>query len=285
MLEELFWLVMNGSMVGYTFIVLVILTICLAVGFVWFYRKMPSIAKKILWNELLHHNPIVANCYDDQLVEFQTPRILSEGIFWNKDGTHTGIWHLHPKVPDELLIAAGHEQNKPTNPGNPKEEAKKLLQPQLFQPIVKGLESLYRKAFHIIGSGSRLYFAYSGKAEIVSPEILALMDNSELTRKNGETVEVKKDALLMALSQIKEDYVKVRPVFLTTFMDPRILKTWLPQSYGSTQLDTVDELVRQDERPISKGGKMNTKLIILVLIIGVGALAAIYFIGKSQGFF
>jgi hypothetical protein len=275
MLDELFWLFMEGSAVAYAFVALVVTVVCGTIAVIWFYHKLPAIAKQILWNELRHHNPLIANCYDDQLAELQNPPIYSSGVFWQKNGKHAG-WHFHPELPDELMKLE-EETLALTNGGKPTAK----------QKLAEKLEALYRKAFHLIGTSARLYFAYSGKAEIVNPEILAILEHPEFIKKvnEGEEVSIKKDALLMALKNCPDDYIQVRPMFLSVFLDPRSLKQWLPQSFKDTQLQTAEELIRRDERSPMGGSKINAKMAILVCIIGIAALAGIYVIGHYMGYF
>jgi len=229
---------------------LVVVGLLALLGILWW--KMPQPAKKLFKNNLFGNRPVIANAYDNKQLVFQTPSVFREGIVYDKE---FGC-HFHPRLTSDV------------------DDSLNLAEQELIN-----------KTFSIKGASGQFYLAYSGKGIIVNPELQAVIEHSSLftpgKNKNPERyIYVKRKALIEALQEIKDDMIQIKPVWITTFLDPRKIKKYLSKTVSSSQLFSHEVKIRSDAQ--KQYGGVGTKGIIVLSVITL--VAVVLVVVKVFGF-
>jgi len=246
---DLFTQMYEGNVIAWFAFALLIVAVGLVMtlGILWW--KMPEPAKKLFLNNLVGHRPIVADAYDNKVLRFETPHIFREGILHDK---HSG-WHFVPRLT---------------------KDANDLLN-EAEQEIVN-------KTFNIQGAPGQFYLAYSGKGTIINPELQAVIEHSRLYEvskgKKGNPdgyVHVDKNVLISALQSMKDQMVKIEPVWVTTLLDPRKIKNYLSKAFSKSQLLAQEIEIMDSVREQYQGNIIKLLVILNVIsVVGIIILAA-----------
>jgi len=253
-IADLFMQMYEGNWVAWLAFSLGILAVALIAlfGIVWW--KMPQPAKKLFLNNLVGHRPVVADAYDNKVVVFETPRIFREGVLHDK---HSG-WHFVPRLTKDA-------EGPPNASG---EDVDKFLNPAEQEVI--------SKTFTIHGAPGQFYLAYSGKGTIVNPELQMIIEQSRKMQKGNPDgyAYVDKNVLISALQTMKESMVKIEPVWLTWFLDPRKIKQYLSKAYSKSQLLAQEIEIQESMREEFKGGLIKiVAFLSVIILLGVIAIA------------
>lgn len=229
------WLAFSG------FITVVVLIVLL--GIVWW--KMPQPARKLFKNNLFGQRPVIADAYDNKVVRFETPTIFREGIMYDKD---SGC-HFHPRLTSDAKPSLNQEERE-----------------------------LINKTFSIQGAPGQFYLAYSGKGIIVNPELQAVIEHASLFKRDKKKssekfVYVKRKVLIDALQELKDDMIKIKPVWITTLLDPRKIKEYLSKTISSSQLYAHEVKIRADAQ--KQFGGVGAKGILVLSLITLAAVVAV----------
>ena len=246
-IQDLFMQMWEGNLIAWLAFVAIIIAVGLFGLFIVLWWKMPQPAKKLFMNNLRGHRPTVADAYDNNQLIFETPRIFREGILHDK---HSG-WHFVPRLTKEADTLLNEAEREIVN-----------------------------KTFNIQGASGQFYLAYSGKGTIVNPELMAIMENPGLfgstVKKKGNPdgyVYVNKQAWIKALQQTKDTFVQIKPVWITTLLDPRKIKNYLSKAYSKSQLLAQEIEIRNDARKeyggVGSKGVMVLSAITLIAVIVV----------------
>ena len=237
---DLFMRMYAGDSIAWLAFGLFIVTVglCSLLGILWW--KMPQPAKKLFMNNIVGHRPIVADAYDNKVLVFETPRIFREGVLHDK---RSG-WHFVPRLTKEAHDLLNDAEREIVN-----------------------------KTFNIQGAPGQFYLAYSGKGTIVNPELQAMLEHSRLYQsKKGNPdgyVYADKNVLIGALQSMKEQMVKIEPVWVTTLLDPRKIKDYLSKAYSKSQLLAQEIEITDSVREQYQGNLMK-----LVAVLGVVSVVA-----------
>lgn len=252
-IDDWFMQMWQGNQVAWLAFGLVIVVVGLMsmLGIIWW--KTPQPAKKMLLNNLHGGGkPIVANAYDDQKVRFETPQIFKEGVLYDKKGG----WFFVPRLTQEANDVLGSDVNK----------------------------EVFTKAFRVEGTNSAFYSAYSGKGTIVNSELQAIIEQERIlhpAKNNPGMVTIDKQAFISAIEKIKDKQIIVDPVHVTTFLDPRKIKEYLPKAFTKSQLLAQEHKVREMMRNMQEGMGAKGIMVLLVIILIVNILGLV----KSFGVF
>jgi hypothetical protein len=248
------WQLYEGNPVAYLALGLAIAIAAIVAVLLLLIRKLPAPAKTMWKNELRHGNNIIADCYDDKFVCFETPPIYGEGLFYEKK---RGV-HFLPSIPKSAL-----SEETLSNGGNPD-----IRLPSKAEAIAEFLG----KAFHIGGTSSRFYFAYSGRANVVNPEIQAFLEHERIITNKTEDapIDVPKEALLKLITELKDKTIRVKPMWISLMMDPRTIKRLVPEAWDKSKLEAYEWFARNQERHEQQGiGGIKTLLILILLAIAI----------------
>ena len=252
LIQDLFMQMWQGNLIAwlaFTFFIVVVGLVAL-LGIIWW--KMPQPAKKMFLNNLIGHRPMFANSFDNKVTRFQTPRIFGEGIMHEKrDG-----FHFVPRLTqdaDEYLNKAEQE--------------------------------VITKTFTMEGAAGQFYLAYSGKGTIINPELQAVLEHPELFGSTGKKkgnpdrhVYVNKKAFINALQQMKDELVQIKPVWVTTLLDPTKIKHYLPKVYSKSQLAAMEIEIQDAVRDQYQGNtaKMLVVLVLIGLVVSVAVAVKVF---------
>jgi len=239
---DIFMQMYEGNMTAWLAFELLITVVALIVlfGVVWW--KMPQPAKKLFLNNLFGHRPVVFTAYDNKVLVAETPRIFREGFLHDK---HSG-WHFVPRLTKD----ADNILNSPE-------------------------QELINKTFSIQGAPGQAYVAYAGKGTIVNEELEAVMEYPQLFKSNKKgnpdrCVYVNRKAFIDALTQMKDEFIKIKPVWITVPLDPRRIKEYLSKAFSKSQLLAQEIEIMEEMRDEYRGN-----VIKLVAILGVITLLAV----------
>jgi len=244
-IDKWLWQMFQGDPIAWSLFISIFVVIFLSLALFVVWWKMPDPAKRIFLNNLRGQHPMIADAYDDLSLKIETPKLFREGIFHDK---RSG-WHfmLRPK--------AGVEDD--------------LTTPE---------RDILTKAFRVVGTNTSFYLAYSGKGVVVNPAIQQLIEHEQTVKTLGNPgyVEVPKDLLMGALSAMKDKMIKIEPVYITSFLDARKIKEYIPKALTKSQLLSLEQKVREDSRgEYARGGMEGIILLMLVgvFILGIVSLA------------
>ena len=243
----------------FTLAIIIILTFAIII-FLWW--KTPAPAKRLLLNNLRFGGarPVIANAYDDHVLRFFTPTIFAEGITYD---SHKGF-HFLPRITKETSKAMTADE----------------------------LETA-TKAFRVEGSSSAFYLAYSGKAVLVNPELLAYIEHpydmknpflqSELQKDKyikarklfkelrellpDHAIKIKKEDLINVLMRIKDKEILIYPLWITRLVNPVKLKQLMPKMWTKSQLLGHEQKVRDLERGKLQRGSIAITAFLLIIIL------------------
>lgn len=237
------------------------------------YWKLPQPAKKMFWNNIHGGGkPNVFNGYEDQSVRLENPQMYREGILHNPKNKS---WYFVMTLTKESEGELGSNVNR----------------------------ELITKAFRMEGAPGAVYFAYSNKGTIMNPELLAMIEQEKETKSEPEEtlvgrigerlkeaihgkeprgqIKIDKQAFINALNRIKDSQVVVDPVYVTTLLDMRKIKAFLPKAFTKDRLLSHENKVKEIMRKLYEGAGNKAIMVLLVIILIVNILGVV----KSFGVF
>lgn len=239
----------EGNLVAWMAFIFLILAVACVVILLVAYWKLPQPAKKMFWNNLFHHNPVVFDAYDNRKLRVETPQIFREGILHDKDSG----WHFVPRPTTEMSDTLSVSEREIIN-----------------------------KTFTLDGASGQAYLAYSGKGLIVNPELQTFLENSKaLLPKHSNVdgkqpqspievkrrVQVPKQAWIDALTRVKGKFVSV-DVYITWLLDPRRIKDMIDTAWMESQLVAMEVDIRKDAMAEAQGGTL-IKVTLLLVVVGL----------------
>lgn len=248
---DLFWQALAGNWVAWFAISLTGVVLVLICSIIIAWHFLPQYARAGLINNTVGHNrPTIAELYENKRLVFRLPQLLRSGLGYLK-----GVWFIFPKA-----WALSQEE------------------------LTKAERDLVNSVCTIEGSQSAFYFNLSVQAQVVNPEMLAVIQHQKELQSlvDGQVVKVKKSLFFEALKQMKDDYVQLQPMHLEYPTDIKELRTMLPKSLSKSELAEQENRIRQDVRE-EKGG-FNLQ-IVLVLIGVVSVILGIVTLLKLFGVF
>lgn len=254
-IDDWFMQMFQGNQVAWLAFGLVIAVVGLMCVLGIMYWKMPQPAKKMLWNNLHGGGkPNVFNGYEDQSVRLENPQMYREGILHNPKNKS---WYFVMTLTKESEGELGSNVNR----------------------------ELITKAFRMEGAPGAVYFAYSNKGTIMNPELLAMIEQEKELhpelKHNPGLVKIDKQAFINALNRIKDSQVVVDPVYVTTLLDMRKIKAFLPKAFTKDRLLSHENKVKEIMRKLYEGAGNKAIMVLLVIILIVNILGVV----KSFGVF
>lgn len=204
---------------------------------------------------------------DDGVLRFEILESVAQGLFKSKDGKRRYFFLPRPKFSDDSGLS---------NPGTItwSLEDKRAMDQDLLKR-------------HVIGDIKKVaYLGYTGKCVVGPPSVLDQLEVSDdlqmMADESNKPVADVKAKIQNYVDKIQDQKKRSYPIeaHWAHAMDPRKWKDYLKLALNQSALDSLcytHEQIGLEGRPASK--KMGV-IIIILIIIGIGALAYLFLTGQ-----
>jgi hypothetical protein len=230
----------QGNPLAYVAGGLLVALVAIIVALVIVKMKMPTLAMKLLLNNIRGGGAIIASIYENNVVKFFLPKVFQSGVGY--DGQEWSIFAKAYAKDAEGLSTAERE--------------------------------LLMSACHIEGAPGQLYFNYSLQGQVITPKLLAMLQHErEIQRLSKEKkVYIPKEKIIAVLNAIPEKEVCIETMNICLPVNLKGIKTALPKSLRKFDLKAIQHLVEDWVRGRGTGfnwalGACILSVITLVVVV------------------